>query len=243
MPKYYIYQNQGKINPRKIARFLGLVVSLFSLSAIIYIFFPLLSWQVYFAPILANQDIAAPIPKTTIVNSSTLKSLFIDATNNFGTNYLDAGNWFPGYRIKTGGNVRVQSYILSIPNLKIKDAAVSTIDNELDKHLVNYGGTAIPPDNGNAVIVGHSTLPQLFNPHDYKTIFATVYKLRIGDEFLVTVTGVTYTYKIYNIIVTEPSDTSVFSQNYNESQISLITCTPPGTTWKRLIIKARLIKI
>lgn len=244
MPKkYYTYQSQGKINFRKIVRFLGLIISLCGFLAILYVFFPLISWQIFFEPIFASQDIAAPIPKTTIVSSSSLTSLLSEATNNLGTNYLDAQNWFPGYKSKNAGSSKTQSYTISIPTLGIKDAAVTTIDNALEKHLVNYGGTAIPPDNGTAVIFGHSTLPQLYSPKDYKTIFATVYKLKVGDEFSINVTGIIYAYKIFNIIITDPSDTSIFSQDFTNSYISLVTCTPPGTTWKRLIIKAKLAKI
>lgn len=167
----------------------------------------------------------------------------MDATNNLGTNYLNAQSWFPTYKNKKSGDAKIQSYTLSIPTLGIKDALVSTADNELEKHLVNYGGTAIPPDNGNAVIFGHSTLPQLFHSEDYKTIFATLYKLKVKDEFSVNVSGIVYTYKVSSIIVVEPSDTSIFGQDYNDSHVTLVTCTPPGTTWKRLIIKAKLEKI
>ncbi|MFH1832693.1 MAG: sortase [Candidatus Levyibacteriota bacterium] len=244
MPKkYYTYQTKGKLNSRKIIRFFGLIIFLCGFLAILYVFFPLISWQIFFAPIFASQDIAAPIPKTTIVNSSSITSLFSQATDNLGTNYLDAQTWFPGYKSRNAQGLKTQSYIMSIPTLGIKNANVTTIDNDLEKHLVNYGGTAIPPDNGTAVIFGHSTLPQLFNSKDYKTIFATVYKLKIGDEFSVNVNGVTYIYKIYNIIVTDPSDNSIFTQDFTSSYIALVTCTPPGTTWKRLIIKAKLAKI
>ena len=120
---------------------------------------------------------------------------------------------------------------------------MSTRDNNLAIHLVNYQNTAIPPDNGNAVIFGHSTLPQLFNPNDYKTIFATAYQLRLGDEIYATVNGASFKYRVFNISVVEPTDTSIFEQNYDNSYLTLVTCTPPGTTWKRLIIKAKLEKI
>ncbi|MCL4353422.1 sortase [Patescibacteria group bacterium] len=125
----------------------------------------------------------------------------------------------------------------------MKDAVVSTRDYDLDKHLVDYGGTAIPPNAGNAVIFGHSTLPQLFNPKNYRAIFATAYKLNIGDKIFVKAAGITYKYVIDNITVVNPTDTSIFNQNVNGSFITLVTCTPPGTTWKRLVIKAQLKKI
>ncbi|MDP3987577.1 MAG: sortase [Candidatus Levybacteria bacterium] len=244
MPKYY-YQKHKKKNFKKIIRFLSLFISFVSFAAILYIFFPFISWQVYFAPVFASSDIAVPIPKTTVVSSQTFTSLFSNAANSIsGTNYSNPQNWFPTYRTKARlDETKIPIFNLSIPKLGIKNALVSTTDNELDKHLVNYVGTAIPPDNGTAIIFGHSTLPQLFNPNNYKTIFATLYTLKVGDEFSATVTGITYTYKIHSITVVDPSDTSIFTQDMNTSHITLVTCTPPGTTWKRLIIKAKLEKI
>ena len=92
------------------------------------------------------------------------------------------------------------------------------------------------------MIFGHSTLPQLFNPKNYKTIFANAYLLKENDLIYATVENITYKYRVYNISVVDPKDTSIFTQDLNDSYITLVTCTPPGTIWKRLIIKARLEK-
>lgn len=246
MAKYY-YKKNSKVLKKAIFRLLGLVIFLGGILILLYVSFPLISWQIYFAPIFASQEIAVPIPKTTIVSETTIKSLIAEATNPItGVDYTNAKNWFPTYKVPVEGKTespKVSSYALSIPKLKIENATVSTVGYELDKYLVNYPGTAIPSDNGNAVIYGHSTLPALFNTKDYKTIFATAYKLTVGDEVFATVENVTYRYKIFNVTVVDPSDTSIFSQTYDNSYLTLVTCTPPGTTWKRLIIKARLQKI
>ncbi len=98
----------------------------------------------------------------------------------------------------------------------------------------------MPPDKGTAVIFGHSTLPQLFNPTDYKTIFANAHTLKVGDEITIDANNVQYTYKITSVTITTPDDTSVLAQEYDDSHLVIITCTPPGTIWKRLIVKARL---
>lgn len=246
MAKYY-YKKSSQKRKKAIFRLLGLLIFLGGILILLYVSLPLISWQIYFAPIFASQEIAVPIPKTTVVSEETIKSLIAEAANNItGVDYTNAKNWFPTYKVPVAGEAespRVPLYTLSIPKLKIENATVSTVGYELDKYLVNYPGTAIPSDNGNAVVYGHSTLPQLFNPKDYKTIFATAYKLAVGDEFFATVENVTYRYKIFSVTVVDPSDTSIFSQAYDNSYITLVTCTPPGTTWKRLIIKARLQKI
>lgn len=246
MSKYYYKRKSANFSrkPFKIAGFIFLTAG-FLLTA--YIFSPLILWQIYFHRTFAYQGIRTPIPKSTVADSSIIENLIANAKNTInGVDYTNAENWFPSVRVnKLGkkGAPKVYYYTLSIPKIQIDNALVSTVDNNVGVHLVNYQGTTIPGDLGNAVIFGHSTLPQLFNPKDYKTIFANLYKLKTGDEITTYVNGVSYSYKIYNINVVDPSDTSLFFQTFDNSYITLVTCTPPGTVWKRLIIKAALQKI
>lgn len=240
--KKYCYSRKKTKNIKRLFRFLSLAISVIGIAIAFYVSFPLISWQIYFAPVFASQTVNAPIPKSTIVSSSSVQSLISNVTN-LGIDYSDARNWFPNYKSNQNGVPKISSYNISIPKLKIKDAYVTTIDNDLDNHLVNYIGTAIPPDNGTAVIYGHSSLPQLFNPKNYKTIFATLHNIKVGDEIYVNASGISYRYKIFSITIVEPEDTSIFTQDYNNSYLTLVTCTPPGTTWKRLIVKSRLQKV
>lgn len=244
MSNYY-YTKTKKLSLRRYVRIASGIVSLSGLLVILYIFLPFLSWQLYFTPVFASSDLTSPIPKNTILNPSLIRSLVAQTTSPFSSrDYTRAENWFPDYQPKNpSSNRTVHSYTLSIPAIHIKDAVVSTQDTNLSEHLVNYIGTAIPPEKGNAVIFGHSTLPQLFNPNDYKTILANAYKLKVGNTVITEVNTVAYTYSIESITVVDPSDTSVLAQEYNDSYLTLITCTPPGTTWKRLIIRARIQKI
>lgn len=234
MGKYYYKKNA--YNLRKYLRLTSGLLFLTGISIILYVLFPIISWQIYFQPAFASQNIMPSIPRANIVDLARNSLDRID--------YTKAENWFPGFNPKKSQNQNSASaYYISIPKIGIEDAVVSTVDTDLEKHLVNYQGTGIPGRNGNAVIFGHSTLPQLFNPKDYKTIFANVYKLKNEDILYTMLSGVTYTYKIFKIIVVDPSDNSALIQDYDNSYLTLVTCTPPGTTWKRLVVKARLEKI
>lgn len=241
MNHYYYSKTKTIISKRNITRFVALFIFLCGVIASLYITLPLVSWQFYFAPAFAAQSVESPIPHTTIVNTNTIGSLIKGATNTIGVDYTNAKNWYP--TVVEADVSQIPTYTLSIPKINVENATVSTTDYDLSKHLVHYAGTAFPPQKGTSVIFGHSTLPQLFNPTDYKTIFANAYKLQIGDEILITVNNITYTYKIFNTIVTHPDDTSIFTQTTDDSYVTLVTCTPPGTTWKRLILKAKLENI
>lgn len=237
------YKKEKNINHKKILRSLGLGLFLVGASLSLYIFSPLILWQIYSAPSFSSHNIESPIPRKNVLNPSLIQSLIAQAKNSIGgTDYTNAQNWFPGFKSQANA-AELSPYTLTIPALKIKDAVVSGADYDLSKHLVNYQGTSTPPNKGNAVIFGHSTLPQLYDPKDYKTIFANILDLKIGDKIFTNVDGVTYSYKVYNIYVVDAENTSVFSQSFDDSYITLVTCTPPGTIWKRLVIKARLEKI
>lgn len=243
MGKIY-YKRNKKLTKKTLMRLFGFLTLFLGLFLISYIFLPLLSWQIYFAPTFANQNIASPIPKNKVISNNSVGSLLGSTVNSLtGVDYTNANNWFPNYKFQKGETPKIQFYTITIPKLDIKNAVVSTVDTDLAKHLVNYFGTAIPSAKGNAVIFGHSTLPQLFDKNDYKTIFSNLYKLSIGDKIIVNSGNVTYTYVIENVVVVDPDNTTVLEQNYDDSFITLVTCTPPGTIWKRLVVKGRIERL
>lgn len=239
MTKLYVKKTKSNKN-KLLLRMFGVVLIIFGTSISAYVFSPLILWQIFVAPAIASEAIAVPIPITTLVTPATIKSLFASEASAFsGVDYTDARNWFPTASAESKHS-QVPEYSISIPKLKITDAMVSTVDTDLAKHLVNFDGGCTPPDKGNCVIFGHSTLPQLYDPKNYKTIFANILNLKVDDTIIVNVNHIIYTYKIFSISVIDPDDTSVLAQTFDDSYLTLITCTPPGTVWKRLVIRSRL---
>lgn len=232
---------KGKNRNYKIFFKLGSIgVLIFGAILFAYTFFPLLSWHIYFAPAFASQKIQTPIPNQTVISPTNLGTLLENATRSINRDYTNAYNWYPGIEAQKSSNVA--TYKISFPKIGITDAEVSNKDNDLTRHMVQFNSDTLPGKDGNSVIFGHSTLPQLYNPNDYKTILANAYKLEVGDEISTEVNGAKHKYKIISITVVEPTDTSVLAQNFTDSFLTIITCTPPGTIWKRLIIKARIQK-
>ena len=239
MTKHYTKKNP--LFFKKSVRLAGLSLCVAGFIMLGYFLLPLLSFHLYLQPVFASQKIAAPIPNDSVLTESSFKDLIRATTDSLqGVDYTNAKNWYPSIQ-HAQTNIAVTNYLLSIPKLNILDAYVSTVDNNLSEHLVQYGGTAVPPSKGTAAIFGHSTLPQRYKEGDYNTIFAHAHTLEIGDDIHLTVDKLKYSYKIYNITITSPLDTSFFEQNYDDNYLVLITCTPPGTTWRRLLIKARLV--
>jgi len=150
--------------------------------------------------------------------------------------------WFPRPPALPAWQSRITDYTISIPKLKIKKAVVKINAEDLTKSLFHYPGTALPGQYGNGVIFGHSVLPQFFNPKNYKTIFSTLPNLKKGDEILADFDGVVYRYRVIQMFEVSPDDISVLEQRFDSEYLSLITCVPPGTYLRRLVVKARLVK-
>lgn len=239
--KNKIYQKRNTLSVKKLAKLSGLGMSILGILAGVYVFFPIISWEFYVKPVFASSTYAAPIPQNTIVTKDYLKNFISNPGEIISSiNYSNSTNWMPNSTKSEDDNKEVSFYSITIPSVDLENAMVSTVDLDLESHLVHFPGTALPSKKGTAVIFGHSTLPQLYNRQDYKTIFANIHKTHVDDEIFVTVNNKVLKYKIFDIQIVNAEDISYLSQNYDDSYLYIVTCTPPGTIWKRLVIKTRL---
>ncbi|MGB9706798.1 MAG: sortase [Microgenomates group bacterium] len=162
----------------------------------------------------------------------------VESSYNF---YDDYKNWFLSAPKLPPRPSKITHYNLSVPKLKIEKAVVQIGGEDLAESLIQYPGTALPGEYGNTVIFGHSVLPQFFNPKNYKTIFSTLPTLEEGDEILIDFDGIQYRYRVVKMVEVSPDDVSVLEQRYDSEYLSLVTCVPPGTYLKRLIVRAKLV--
>lgn len=103
----------------------------------------------------------------------------------------------------------------------------------------HYGATALPGQAGNAVIIGHSSeVP--WAPGKYKFVFTMLDKLSVGDRIYVNYKGTRYIYRVSGSKVIQPTDMSVLAPT-KTPQLTLITCTPVGTSKNRLVVTAQQI--
>ena len=111
----------------------------------------------------------------------------------------------------------------------------TVIQKDLEQGVVHYAGTAEPGQDGNLVIVGHSS-NNIFNPGKYKFAFVLLHQLQPGDTFYLLKDGKRYTYQIYKRQVVSPNDVSVLGASDKPATATLITCDPPGTSNNRLVV-------
>lgn len=118
----------------------------------------------------------------------------------------------------------------------IQEAAVL---KSLQDGVVHYGTSVVPGQNGNMVIVGHSS-NDWWETGNYKFVFVLLDKLVVGDQYSINYQSHKYVYQVTAVKVVEPTDLSVLAPTSTPTA-TLITCTPPGTSWKRLVVVANQI--
>lgn len=229
-----ISRPKNKISPRRKKVF----ASFFLFSGIILLLsalFPIIQFQLEYST--KFNQILNPLSSQFYNHSGSV-------LGDLNTDYTQLSNWFVNSGettiISSPPTSSLSSYYLSIPKLKINQAEVKFGSTDLKKNLIHYPKTALPGQFGSPVIFGHSVLPQFFNPKSYLTIFSTLYKLQQGDEIFINFDQIRYKYLVEEMYEVQPTDLSVLEQRFDGRYLTLITCSPPGTYLRRLIIKAQI---
>ena len=214
-------------------RILSLILVSIGLLLIFFVSLPVIVSQIHF---FLNPPIIDP---TSV--SSTRPNLVI---NFFGLNSLDytqAENWFSPRPSAPSVQSQVKYFTFSIPRLKLSDVSVEVNGTDLSRNAIHFPGTALPGQFGNPVIFGHSALPYFYKPGRPQTIFNPLPKTKIGDEIIVNYDGITYRYVVTKTQEIKPTEIEVLAQRYDKKQITLITCVPLGTYWRRFVATAELV--
>ncbi len=114
------------------------------------------------------------------------------------------------------------------------------IQEALTMGVVHYPGTAKPGQAGNFFVTGHSSYYP-WAQGKYKTVFARLPELVIGDEYWIYYGGDKHRYIVRSKKEVKPSDVSVLDQPIDRRIATLMTCTPIGTTLRRLVVSAEEI--
>jgi LPXTG-site transpeptidase (sortase) family protein len=117
----------------------------------------------------------------------------------------------------------------------------SQIENALENGVVHYPTTVLPGQVGNTAFFGHSS-NNIFNKGKYKFAFVLLHTLVPGDTFYLTYNSKVYVYKVISRNIVDPSEVGVLGPVPGQTATAtLITCDPPGTSLKRLIVVGQQI--
>ena len=102
------------------------------------------------------------------------------------------------------------------------------------------GANSHPGQVGNTVLSGHSS-NDITDGGDYKFIFARLDHLEKGDSIFINYNSKRYTYTVTNKQVVSPTDVSALVYKTDKPLLTLITCTPLGTSRNRLLVTAEQV--
>ena len=102
------------------------------------------------------------------------------------------------------------------------------------------GANSRPGQVGNTVLSGHSS-NDIIDQGSYKFIFARLDQLVNGDTIYVNYEGKRYTYVITKKEVVKPTEVSKLVYPTDKPILTLITCTPIGTSLNRLLVTAEQV--
>lgn len=137
---------------------------------------------------------------------------------------------------------------LIIPKLNIDVPVAFSIHPDDVMEAMNHGvaqfsipgANALPGQIGNLVISGHSA-GDIYSNNQYKFIFSGLERLIPGDLIYVNYESIRYTYQVTGDKTVEPTDVAALIYDTDKPILTLITCTPLGTSRYRLLVSAEQI--
>ena len=129
-------------------------------------------------------------------------------------------------------NVYTPVAIMEIPSIKLKQPVVDGITEDVIKYFLGrFPESAMPGQVGNFAVAGHRV-------SDYTDAFINLYKVKVGDEVIVTTKDGRYTYEVDNSFIVDPDQVEVLEAADYE-KMTLVTCTIGSK--RRVIVTGKLI--
>ena len=137
---------------------------------------------------------------------------------------------------------------LIIPKLNVDvpvryNVPLSGIMQAMNNGVAHYriaGASAYPGEIGNFILTGHSA-GDVYSSNPYKYIFSGLERLEHGDLIYVNYNSVRYTYRVIKKEVVEPTNVAALVVQTDKPLITLVTCTPLGTSRYRLLVTGEQI--
>lgn len=157
--------------------------------------------------------------------------------------------YFTNHRSQNDSTSELQppntDYAIVIPKIGAAAPIVKDVDpldsiiyqKALTKGVAHAKGTANPGENGSIFLFAHSSA-DLFTASKYNSVFYLVHHLSQGDEIKLWYQGIEHRYQVSSKEYVEASQVEYLTEKSSAEILTLMTCWPPGTTIRRLVIQA-----
>ncbi len=209
-------ENQPKVNDGLSSLFVKIGVVLICISLVIFF---LTFYRVFWVEL---QYLIARPNKNIQVSLTAKKGVLTPVDNDFGI-------VIP----KIAANAKV------IPN--VNPFNEREYQWQLTKGVAHAKGTAFPGQYGNVFIFAHSA-GNFYDANRYNAIFYLLTKMEKGDKVDLFYKKHTYEYKVIEKKMVDATSVNYLVGNTRKRTVTLMTCWPAGTTYKRLLVIAELVE-
>lgn len=137
-----------------------------------------------------------------------------------------------------------ENFGIVIPKISANAKVIAEVDSqnsdlyqrELTKGVAHAKGTGYPGEGKNIFIFAHSTA-DFFEANRYNAVFYLLSKMEKGDEIYLFYKNQKYRYEVSDKKTVKADEAKYLDKDAGD-QLTLMTCWPPGTTMKRLIVIA-----
>ncbi len=109
----------------------------------------------------------------------------------------------------------------------------------LSQGVAHALGSATPDQLGNTFIFAHSA-QNWYQANRYNAVFYLLNKLVQGDIIQLYYQDKQYQYQVIESKIVSSNQVELMSSNTPDKRLTLMTCWPPATTLKRLVITAQI---
>jgi sortase A len=137
-----------------------------------------------------------------------------------------------------------------IPKIAANAKVIANVDpfdekvyqKALTQGVAHAKGTQLPDQAGNTFIFAHSST-DWYTANRYNSVFYLLNKLEKDDDIFIFYQKQKYHFQVVEKKIVDPSEINYLKGDSQNKILTLMTCWPPGTNLKRLILLAKLVKI
>ena len=202
-------------------RFTGYLFLLTGILGLIIFFFPIIQAELdYRFGVIDPSPTPKPIGFGDITATSQPEHMIIPTSTDFGI-VIE----------KINANARVIPEVSVISEREYSEA--------LKLGVAHAKGSNFPGEVGNIYLFSHST-DAPWNIIRYNAVFYLLRELKEGDKIVMFYKGRRFDYIVFDKVVVNSNETTYLTNKYDKSVLTLQTCDPPGTTFRRLLVRAKL---
>ncbi|MDD2482787.1 MAG: sortase [Candidatus Shapirobacteria bacterium] len=138
-------------------------------------------------------------------------------------------------------------FSIIIPKINANAKVIKNVDpfnskiyqRALTQGVAHAKDTSTPDKSGNTFIFAHSA-GNWYEANQFNAVFYLLNKLETGDEIIVYYQSQKYIYTVNETKIINGNELNYMSSKIGQNQLTLMTCWPPGTTLKRLVVISTL---